>query len=137
MDPSRRTEPQDVRRRVGGADVPVLRPLWRAPGAHAVDVTLHDVAAQRLARSQRQLEVDLVARLEPAERGRRSNVSGTASTRAGPVGEFATVRQTPSTETESPTAAVPASEPGLEYEPSGVVAARRRPARGLALARSQ
>ena len=60
---------EHVRRRVEPDPAPVALRLDRADAADAVDVALHDVAAERLARPERRLDVHRGARLEPTERG--------------------------------------------------------------------
>ena len=73
----------------------------RGDRADAVDVALHLVAAERIAGTERRLDVD--ARRRTASRG--ASVSGTTSKESRPPPFATTVRQTPAIATESPTSA--------------------------------
>ena len=77
----------------------------RADAADGVDVTLHDVAAERVADAERRLDVHRVAGREAAERRTRERLRRRRRTRGSPSSAPTTVRQTPATATESPTAA--------------------------------
>ena len=75
----------------------------RATVADAVDVALHDVAAEAVGRAQRQLEVDRVARARARPSEERRSVSCITSAReARRRRSSVAVRQTPLTATESP-----------------------------------
>ena len=98
--------------------------LDRRDRADAVDVALDVVAAERIAGAQRRLEVDAVAeRLHAGERLRHD------VEREPAVAASTTVRQTPSTETESPSSAVVAA---LDDEPAAARTTRPSRPRGRA-----
>ncbi len=80
---------------------PVALRLDRGDAADAVDVALHLVAAERIAGTERRLDVDA-----PGEGLVRASVSGTTSKASLPSPLSTTVRQTPAIATESPSSAL-------------------------------
>ena len=102
--PSRRSSGAARRARRPQARAVALR-LEPRDAADAVDVALDVVAAERLAGPERRLEVDLGAGLERAERRARERLRDGVERERLAVDRWSTVRQPPSTETESPSAA--------------------------------
>ena len=87
--------------------------------ADAVDVALHPVAAHRVADAEGRLEVHAIACREPAERGAPKCLGTALNIRIAPS-RRATVRQHPSTATESPTrasAAIPGASTARSTPP--------------------
>ena len=91
-----------------------------------VDVALDVVAAERIARAQGRLEVDLRARLRAVRASCARIVSGTAWKVSRPSATDVTVRQAPPIETESPTplSAAVSGASSSSASPSGPPSAR-------------